>query len=73
MRNVLLAGAEKVSVNSLAVRNPDIINEGAKLFGRQCVVLGMDAQKVEKSEDFPSGYQIVIQGGRKETQWDALQ
>ena len=50
MRNVLLAGAEKVSVNSLAVRNPDIINQGAELFGRQCVVLGMDAQKVEKSE-----------------------
>ena len=72
MRNVLLAGAEKVSVNSLAVRNPDIINQGAELFGRQCVVLGMDAQKVEKSEQFPCGYQIVIHGGRKETEWDAL-
>lgn len=72
MRNVLLAGAEKVSVNSLAVRDPQIINDGAKLFGRQCVVLGMDAQKVEKSEAYPSGYQIVIHGGRTVTEKDAV-
>jgi len=72
MRNVLLAGAEKVSVNSLAVRDPQIINDGAKLFGRQCVVLGMDAQKVEKSEAYPSGYQIVIHGGRTITEKDAV-
>ena len=72
MRNVLLAGAEKVSVNSLAVRDPQIINDGAKLFGRQCVVLGMDAQKVEKSDAYPSGYQIVIHGGRTITEKDAV-
>ncbi len=72
MRNVLLAGAEKVSVNSLAVRKPDIINEGAELFGCQCIVLGMDAQKVEKSDKYPSGYQVVIHGGRTITDYDAL-
>ncbi len=73
MREVLLAGAEKVSVNSLAVQNPDIIAEGAKLFGSQCIVLGMDPVKVEKSETFPSGYEITIEGFRKRTGLDALQ
>ena len=43
MRRVILAGAEKVSVNSQAVKNPAIIEEGASRFGRQCIVLGMDA------------------------------
>jgi cyclase len=46
MRNVLLAGAEKVSVNSAAVKNPDIIAQGAKAFGSQCIVLGMDVKFV---------------------------
>jgi len=73
MRQVLLAGAEKVSVNSLAVHNPDIIAEGAKLFGSQCIVLGMDPVKVEKSEKFPSGYEITIQGFRTRTGLDALE
>lgn len=73
MRQVLLAGAEKVSVNSLAVRNPNIIAEGAKLFGSQCIVLGMDPVRVEKSEKFPSGYEITIEGFRKRTGLDALE
>lgn len=73
MRKVLLAGAEKVSVNSLAVRNPKIISEGAKQFGSQCIVLGMDPVKVEKSSKFPSGYEITTQGFRTRTGLDALQ
>ncbi len=72
MRQVLLAGAEKVSVNTLAVRNPNIIAEGAKLFGSQCIVLGMDPVRVEKSEKIPSGYEITIEGFRKRTGLDAL-
>jgi cyclase len=72
MRRVILAGAEKVSVNSGAVENPKIISEGAVAFGCQCVVLGMDVKKVEKSEKIPSGYEIVIQGGRKYMGIDAL-
>ena len=72
MRKVILAGAEKVSVNSGAVENPRIITEGAVAFGCQCVVLGMDVKKVEKSEKIPSGYEIVIQGGRKYMGIDAL-
>ena len=72
MRRVILAGAEKVSVNSEAVQNPLIITEGARAFGSQCIVLGMDVKKVERSAKIPSGYEIVIQGGRKYTGIDAL-
>lgn len=72
MRAVILAGAEKVSVNSGAVKNPDIIRQGARAFGSQCVVLGMDVKKVGQSREIPSGYEIVIHGGRVYTGLDAL-
>jgi cyclase len=72
MYDVLLAGAEKVSLNSLAVLNPTIISDGAKAFGRQCMVLGLDAKFVGVSEKFPSGYEVVIQGGRKPMGLDAV-
>jgi cyclase len=72
MRNVLLAGAEKVSVNSAAVKNPDIIAQGADAFGSQCIVLGMDAKFVGKSKQLPSGYEIFINGGRTPMKMDAL-
>jgi imidazole glycerol-phosphate synthase subunit HisF len=72
MREVLLAGAEKVSVNSLAVRNPSIIRDGARAFGSQCVVLGMDARKSAEAK-YPSGYEVVIQGGRTATGKDAVE
>ena len=70
MRAVLLAGAEKISVNSQAVKNPAIIEEGAGLFGRQCIVLGMDAAA---DKEMPSGYRVVINGGRTPTELDALE
>ena len=73
MRNALLAGADKVSLNSLAVENPSILTSSANAFGSQCVVLGMDAKRVGVSGDFPSGYQVFIQGYRKPTQWDAVE
>jgi imidazole glycerol-phosphate synthase subunit HisF len=72
MREVIMAGAEKISVNSAAVENPLLISEGAKSFGSQCVVLGMDVKKVDVSAGTPSGYEIVIHGGRKYTGIDAL-
>jgi cyclase len=72
MRKVLLAGAEKVSVNSAAVKNPDIIAQGAKAFGSQCIVLGMDAKFVGEKEATPSGYEIFINGGRTSMGIDAL-
>ena len=72
MRGVLLAGAEKVSVNSAAVLNPDIISQGAEAFGSQCVVLGMDVKKVQVTRKIPSGYEMVINGGRTYMGIDAL-
>ena len=72
MRKVLLAGAEKVSINSSAVKDPSIISEGAKAFGSQCIILGMDVKKVEPSEKIQSGYEVVINGGRTYMGIDAL-
>jgi len=72
MRQVILAGAEKVSVNTEAVQNPGIIAEGARAFGSQCVVLGMDVKKTVQTPKIPSGYEMVIHGGRTATGIDAL-
>ena len=70
MREVLLAGAEKVSLNSAAVRNPALITAGARLYGSQCIVLGMD---VARDSAMPSGYGVVIDGGRTRVGSDALE
>ena len=70
MERVILAGAEKISVNSLAVRSPQIIAEGAKEFGAQCVVLGMDPIRSERA---PSGYEITTRGCREFTGLDAVE
>ncbi|WP_147616076.1 imidazole glycerol phosphate synthase subunit HisF [Treponema pectinovorum] len=70
IRSTILAGAEKVSLNSQAVKNPKLITEGAKIFGNQCIVLGMDAKKDESA---PSGYSVYINGGRVKTELDALE
>lgn len=72
MREVLLAGAEKVSVNSAAVKDPGLIAAGARAFGSQCIVLGMDVKQVPVSEKIPTGYEIVINGGRTHMGLDAL-
>ena len=69
MERVILAGAEKVSVNSLAVRNPAIIEEGAREFGAQCIVLGMDPVKSGRTA---SGYEITTRGFREFTGMDAV-
>lgn len=73
MRRVLLAGAEKVSIDTAAVRNPELIAEGAERFGNQCIVLGMQARKVEKSPEIPSGYEVFIEAARTATGLDAVQ
>ncbi len=70
MNAVIMAGAEKVSINSAAVRNPSIITGGARRYGSQCIVLGMDA---EADPSMPSGYGIVIDGGRVKTGKDMLE
>ncbi len=70
IRSTILAGAEKVSLNSPAVKNPDLISEGARIFGNQCIVLGMD---VRKDSSKPSGYGTTIHGGRVDTGLDAVE
>jgi cyclase len=67
-----LAGAEKINVNSAAVLRPALIAECAEAIGNQNVVLSMDIRQVEVSRDLPSGYEIVINGGRKPMGLDAL-
>ncbi len=68
IRSTILAGAEKISLNSQAVKNPDLISQGARVFGNQCIVLGMDAAR---DENMPSGYRVYINGGRVATELDA--
>ncbi|HEY7439698.1 MAG TPA: HisA/HisF-related TIM barrel protein [Acidimicrobiia bacterium] len=69
---VLKAGAEKISVDSMAVRNPDIIREGALAFGSQCIVLSTQVKRVAPTADIPSGYEVFIDGARQSTGMDAL-
>jgi cyclase len=69
IRQVILAGAEKVSLNSQAVRNPQLISIGARLYGSQSMVLAIDALA---DASFPSGYRVVIDGGRTPTGLDVL-
>jgi len=68
IKSTILAGAEKISLNSQAVKNPELIKEGARVFGNQCIVLGMDAAR---DKSMPSGYRIFINGGRVKTDLDA--
>jgi imidazole glycerol-phosphate synthase subunit HisF len=72
MFEVLKAGAEKISVDSMAVRNPEIIREGARAFGRQCIVLSTQVKRIETSSRIPSGYEVFIDGARQPTGLDAL-
>ncbi len=66
MRRLLLAGADKVSVNSAAVRHPELLAEAARRFGSQCIVLAIDARRREE------GWEVVINGGRIPTGLDAV-
>lgn len=67
-RQLLLAGADKVSVNSAAVKNPELIAEAAKRFGNQCVVLAIDGKETE-----PGTYHVFINGGRIDTGLDVVE
>ncbi len=70
MRNILVAGADKVSVNSAAVKNPDLIREGARKFGSQCIVVAIDAR--QKDNDSES-WEVFINGGRVAVGIDAVE
>ena len=67
-----LAGAEKINVNSAAVKRPELISECAEAVGAQNIVLSMDIKAVPESAQCPSGYEIVINGGRTPMGLDAL-
>ncbi|HEU5301715.1 MAG TPA: HisA/HisF-related TIM barrel protein [Acidimicrobiia bacterium] len=69
---VLKAGAEKISIDSMAVREPDIIRQGAEAFGRQCVVLSTQVKHVGVRPGIPSGYEVFIDGARQATGLDAI-
>jgi imidazole glycerol-phosphate synthase subunit HisF len=73
MFEVLKAGAEKISIDSMAVREPDIIAQGAEAFGRQCIVLSTQVKRVEATEAIPSGYEVFIDGARQATGMDAIE
>jgi len=72
MFEVLKAGAEKISVDSMAVRNPEILRDGADAFGRQCIVLSTQVKHVGVRPGLPSGYEVFIDGARLATGLDAL-
>lgn len=67
MRNLLLAGADKISVNSAAVKNPTLLSDGASRFGAQCIVLAIDARRSG------AGWQVFVNGGRVPTGMDAVE
>ncbi len=71
MRRILLAGADKVSINTAAVHKPELLKEGAAIFGRQCMVLAVDAKRLR--EKGKSGWEVCTHGGRKPTGIDALE
>lgn len=68
-----LAGAEKVNLNTKAVLNPDLITDCAQAIGSQSTVLSIDVRRTERTTEIPSGYEIVIEGGRRPMHLDALQ
>jgi cyclase len=70
IRAILKAGADKISVNTAAVQNPDLIREGAERFGAQCVVVAIDAKRREGS---PRSWEVYLHGGRTPTGMDAVE
>jgi cyclase len=70
VRRLLLAGADKVSINSAAVRTPELLTRSAERFGSQCIVLAVDARWVSSD---PPRWEVYINGGRIPTELDAVE
>ena len=70
-RTLLLAGADKVSINSAAVKQPELVKQAATRFGGQCVTVAIDARRTNSLKKIPSGFEVLINGGRTETGLDA--
>jgi cyclase len=71
IRQILLAGADKVSINTAAVRQPELITAGAELFGSQCIIVAVDARRRVKA-DPSQGWEVYIHGGRTPTGLDVV-
>ncbi|MES0884741.1 imidazole glycerol phosphate synthase subunit HisF [Roseibium sp. SCP14] len=72
IRKLLIAGADKVSINTAAVKNPDFVREAAEKFGAQCIVVSIDAKQVNESGE-PDRFEIFTHGGRNATGIDAVE
>jgi imidazole glycerol-phosphate synthase subunit HisF len=70
IKKLLRAGADKVSINSAAVRNPDFINQASDRFGKQCIVVAIDARHRNNPEN--PGWDVYVRGGRENTGIDAI-
>jgi len=70
IKNLLRAGADKVSINSAAVRQPDLINRASDRFGNQCIVVAIDARQRQDATN--PGWDVYVRGGRENTGLDAL-
>lgn len=68
MKKILRAGADKVSLNTAAVNNPNLINEGADFFGSQCIVVAVDA----KYDETIQSWRVYTHGGRRATEWEVV-
>ena len=68
IRNALNAGADKTSLNTAAVKNPELISEGARLFGSQCIVLAVDAKRIAENK-----WEVYVNGGRTPTGIDVIE
>ena len=73
IREILNAGADKISLNSAAVRDPEFVSRAAARFGSQCVVVAIDVRSVPKTANIASGYEVVIAGGTQTTGIDAVE
>jgi cyclase len=70
IKKLLRAGADKVSINSAAVRQPDLLNQASDRFGRQCIVVAIDARR--RSDPANPGWDVYVRGGRENTGLDAI-
>jgi cyclase len=70
IKDLLRAGADKVSINSSAVREPDFVNRASDRFGQQCIVIAIDARR-RTDPDYP-GWEVYVRGGRENTGLDAI-
>lgn len=73
MKEILLAGADKITINTAAIKSPELIKEGARTFGSQCIVLAIDAKRCSQPSAKKLKWDVYIKGGRENTKLDAIE